>query len=306
MTPLPPAAHSYWEKTMGSRRYFSERRGFKPPKTTIQLDGMDRDLRVALWNAVCETFGRNTLYETWLSNDRDPGRVLRLVWILYFKQPIDEFPQTWLKWEDILKRYILEYPWHEVYDIIEFILEQWETKYELEEFSHIFNYFLERELSGYRIINGMFTPITDEIESAEIEQALDVNNVIRPVRLQLEKALRKLSNRDEPDYRGSIRDTIGAVETLCRLISDESELEVGKALRAIERTGKVKIHDTLRDGLISLYGWKKDDQGVKHGLMDESNLTFNDAKYMLVSCSAFINYLIALVAEAGLKLGFSS
>jgi len=36
--------------------------------------------------------------------------------------------------------------------------------------------------------------------------------------------------------------------------------------------------------------------------MDEPNLTFDDAKYMLVSCSAFVNYLKAKAADAGLKL----
>ena len=45
----------------------------------------------------------------------------------------------------------------------------------------IFNIALERELSGYRIINGIVTPITNEVEIAEIEQALDQNDATQPV-----------------------------------------------------------------------------------------------------------------------------
>lgn len=32
--------------------------------------------------------------------------------------------------------------------------------------------------------------------------------------------------------------------------------------------------------------------------MEESNLAFEDAKFMLVSCSAFVNYLVAKAAKA--------
>ncbi|MGQ9708742.1 MAG: AbiJ-NTD4 domain-containing protein, partial [bacterium] len=36
--------------------------------------------------------------------------------------------------------------------------------------------------------------------------------------------------------------------------------------------------------------------------LDEPNLSFEDAKFMLVSCSAFINYLITKAAKAGIKI----
>lgn len=36
--------------------------------------------------------------------------------------------------------------------------------------------------------------------------------------------------------------------------------------------------------------------------METSNLDAEDAKYMLVSCSAFINYLIVKADKAGIEL----
>jgi hypothetical protein len=43
----------------------------------------------------------------------------------------------------------------------------------------------------------------------------------------------------------------------------------------------------------SLYGYTSDANGIRHALMDASTLGFADAKFMLVCCSAFVNFLVA-------------
>lgn len=284
---------------MGLNKYFSERHGYKPSKVEIQLDSIDNDLRVALWNAMCQTFWVDEERGNNVYKDRDLFPVLQALWQYYFKFPINDFYPDWSTWETRLEKYIFSCDWHEVYEIIEFIMDHWRDGYKKKGFIPIFNNALERELSGYRLIKNNITPITDKLEIAEIEQAIDISS--QPIRLQLEDALQKLSDRDNPDYRGSIKDSISAVETLCRLITDEPKLELGKALKVLEESGKVKIHGALRTGFSNIYGWTSDDQGIRHGLMDEPNLKFEDAKYMLVSCSAFINYLISKSAQAGLE-----
>jgi hypothetical protein len=288
---------------MGLDKYFSERRGYRPSKVKIQVESMDGELRTALWNALCQTFWAGVGWH----DDVDPriglGRMLYALWTRYLKGAHDEFPGSWGAWQPLLKKRILGGAWHEVYEIIEFMMKNWEYEYQVaDEFTPILNEALERELSGYRIIDGVVTPITDQAEIAEIEQALATGGIFRPVQVQLEEALQKLSDRDGPDYRGSIKDSISAVETLCRFMSNEPHLELGSALKVLEQSGKVKIHAALRKGFASLYGWTSDDQGIRHGLMDEPDLTFEDAKYMLVACSAFMNYLIAKAAQAGLEL----
>ena len=64
------------------------------------------------------------------------------------------------------------------------------------------------------------------------------------------------------------------------------------ALKEIEK--KNGIHPSLKQGFIKLYAYTSDQGGIRHaeGLF-ESNVTFDEAKYFLVSCSAFVNYLIA-------------
>ena len=41
-----------------------------------------------------------------------------------------------------------------------------------------------------------------------------------------------------------------------------------------------------------LYGYASDENGIRHGGIDFKNVPPEDAKFMLVSCSAFVNYLI--------------
>ena len=57
----------------------------------------------------------------------------------------------------------------------------------------------------------------------------------------------------------------------------------------------LKILSVLRKALENLYGYTNDETtGIRHSLMDESAQYVpgaEEALYMLITCSAFINYL---------------
>jgi len=50
-----------------------------------------------------------------------------------------------------------------------------------------------------------------------------------------------------------------------------------------------EMDKNFKAGMIKLYSWTSSADGIRHGVTGEK---FEEAKYMLVSCSAFINYLI--------------
>lgn len=85
---------------------------------------------------------------------------------------------------------------------------------------------------------------------------------------------------------------------MCNLITGNRDT-LGEALKKVE--GKVAIHAALKKGFSNIYGYTSDASGIRHALLDESNLDFEDAKYMLISCSAFVNYLASKSAKAGIK-----
>jgi hypothetical protein len=97
-----------------------------------------------------------------------------------------------------------------------------------------------------------------------------------------------LSKRPDADYRNSIKESISAVEALVREITGESTLN----LKKLDNTGIV-LPSVLRKAFELLYGYTNDEStGIRHALMDDTNAPGADeAVFMLVSCSAFINYL---------------
>lgn len=111
-----------------------------------------------------------------------------------------------------------------------------------------------------------------------------------------------LSDRDNPNYRNSIKESISAVEAICKIIAKDSKATLGKALDIIEKSLKVSMHPALKVAFDKLYGYTSTTEGIRHALMDLPKLDFEDAKFMLVACSAFINYLIVKADKAGIKL----
>lgn len=265
--------------------------GYRNVRSEIQLESMDDGLRTAIWNAIHQTFFQGFELHEYIYKDTNLGKTLLYIWENYFEKPNDEINQHVLIWTHILKKYINESMWFEVYDLLEQFIKFWPNKYELDnKFVPKINKKLEQYLSGYRVIVHEISPITDDIEISEIETILE-DSSLQMVSIQISDSLQKLSDREFPDYRGSIKDSISAVETMCRMITKNENIELGKALKTIEEKTQIEIHPALKEAYIKLYGWTSNDQGIRHGLMDYPTLGFAEAKFMLVACSAFINLL---------------
>lgn len=156
------------------------------------------------------------------------------------------------------------------------------------------NNLFEKELVGYRMIEGVITLITDDIEIEEIQKSL--NSDLEGCKKQIKKSLVLLSNRDNPDYKNSIKESISAVECICKVIAGNNKATLGEALSKMEKVG-FSIHPSLKKAFEQLYGYASNAGGIRHseGLF-ESNVTFDEAKFCLVTCSAIINYLISIYA----------
>ena len=78
---------------------------------------------------------------------------------------------------------------------------------------------------------------------------------------------------------------------MCSIILGKNST-LGDALKQLEHNG-VKIHPCLKSAFEKLYGYTSDASGIRHcGQLDGSKSTFEEARFMFVSCSAFVNYLI--------------
>jgi hypothetical protein len=280
---------------------FSQRKGIKL-KSIIQLDSIDEDLRNILWNVLSIYYWKQLENCTSISRSRylEMKNLLNGLWINYFKKPTDSLNDSWGFTYKQIKNNFFGCEWYEVYDFIEYIANEYPDKSKNKAFIHSCNKMLEREVSAYRFVETKITQVTSEAEISEIEEALKPENCLKPVVNHLGQALNLLADRKSPDYRNSIKESILAVEATCQLITGNPKATLGQALGEIEK--KVNIHPALKSSFTKLYGYTSDADGIRHALLEESNLNFEDAKFILVSCSAFINYLKskALMVESNL------
>jgi hypothetical protein len=275
---------------------FSERIGIIKAKDSIQINSIDSDLKNGLWN-VFDSYYLEEFRDRFVKKSNKYEFILD-IWHSFFKRTIDEIPSSIIQVKSEIKAWFFQCEWYETYDFIEFCTKN--DLFDIESIISFYNNILEREVSGYRFINGLISPITNKSEIDEIDQAIDdaKNKNLVGVKTHLENSLRMLSDRKTPDYRNSIKESISAVESISKILSSTSKNSLGSALDKIK--GKINLHPALEKGFKQIYGYTSDSDGIRHALMEESTCDFEDAKYMLVSCSAFVNYLISKGVKAEL------
>ena len=277
---------------------FSQRNGIRLLQKAIQRESIDDELRNGLWNVI-----QITIWNHWKGSSYGDNRIWDIassIWIHYFKKTIDALPGSGNRHSQYLRQtlqeirqYFFAAKWWEVYDFIEFMLtldnNPWANS-----LCKCANGFLERENAAYRVIENRITEITDQNEIESIENALE--NGIPPARIHLQKALELLSDRKQPDFRNSIKESISAVEATCRTLTCDDKATLGDCLKQLK--SKKQFHPAFEKALHQLYGYTSDEGGIRHSLTDESEPpAYSDAKFMLVTCSAFTNYLLTKSTE---------
>jgi hypothetical protein len=280
---------------------FSQRIGKTPSAKQMQVEGIDDELRNGLWNALQIYLFNSIERRNQYSLETEYQLFLKILWLHFYKLPMDRIPD---RSESFIRDRFFNCTWFEVYDFLEFVagLNPNTIHIEIHKFKEFCNDILEREFAGYRFIDDHIAPITNEKEIQEIEQALQHTgqfSSFKGANIHLAAALEKLSDKKSPDYRNSIKESISAIESLAKVISTDTKDTLGGALDKIK--GKIKIHQALEKGFKQLYGYTSDGDGIRHALMENPNCDFEDAKYMLVSSSAFINYLLTKADKAGIK-----
>lgn len=274
---------------------FSERYGYKPIRDVIQKESMDDDLKNKLWSVLfIQIFEKYYLYDRYKEIF---SPLIIKIWINFLKFPLDEKPSP-QKFIIFIKDHLYKSEWFIFYDLIEFIITNKTSNtyfgntlaYSQSNLINAINVALEAENSAYRIINQQIIEITSEHEILSIEEALGNTNQYSGVQEHLNQALQLMSDRQKPDYRNSIKESISAVESICKIVTNNDKASLGQALSIVE--AKFGLHKALKGSLSQLYGYTSDSDGIRHAMLQESSLSYIDAKFMLVACTNFINYLV--------------
>ena len=227
------------------------------------------------------------------------------LWWRFRNLPLSEFEEYnsfKLSFEPLMQNEA--FPWYQKLDMLELVIRysDWYAKEHndtsalkiINQFVALLNFEFERLGYGYRIVNMRIVDITTQEEQQSIQDAIIQSQ--DNVRKHLLSALENYSQRPSPDVCGSIKESISAVEAVCReytgLTGDNGTL--GKAIKKLEDNG-INLHKSLKTAFEQLYTYTNSSTtGIRHSLMDSDGkyLPSKDEAYlMLILCSAFINYL---------------
>ena len=281
---------------------FSQRMGLEEIRDTIQINELDEPTRKAIWNVI----------SPFLINDGPNCSVYRDIWTELFNETIDTIPTASDLFQatncdhyySYYRKIILSKEWNKCFDLIEFLnnnefKQKWQHELNLaivtDEYEIVpipneeaYNYVFKKFMVGYRVINGQIISITQDEEIIAIEEA--VNQSSDAVIEQISNALRYLSDRNQPDYAKSVHCSISAVEAQCKTLLNNPKPTLSQALKNLEDNGII-IHPSLKEGFNRLYGFTSDAAGIRHASITPSDIDADLAKFMLVACSAFVNYL---------------
>ncbi len=297
---------------VSKRGGFSDRNKIKSENTEIQLKEFDKRTRIQLQNMINQLY--KEIYEYTHYTEKSIQDFLIYVIGTVYSEPVN-VGDTYRD-DDVFKiinKTIQEDDYDDVLTLIEAIIQYWDSylkesmmnayydvyneKYYGRSIYERVNIILQREYIGYRFLGDQLTPISDEFEVEEIKEALD--NPHSSAHDHLKKANKLIADRNKPDYENSIKESISAVEAICEILTGITgkESTLGRMLKKLEENG-VEVHPGLKAAFSSLYGYTSDANGIRHaGNIGGPSATFEEAKFMLVSCSAFVNYLLAISAN---------
>ena len=277
---------------------FLQRIGLRPATKVVQRGAMDENLANSLWNAITivylDTYENDGVYGYDGVNGSNRGSMVKCLWIEYFKKTTDHIPPRFSGVVEYLKEVFFNAECKEKYRFLEAVFRCGPEGCG-PDFICVCNEFLERENSAYRFVNGQIAEITSDAEIESVETAIESASPFGGVRKHLNAALLHMNDRENPNYRNSIKESISAVEAVAKIVSGNKKATLGEVLKVLEKKGK--LHPAQSKGFSALYGWTSRADGIRHGLMEKESLQKSDALYMLVTCSAFVNYLIAHVED---------
>lgn len=253
-------------------------------KVELEKDGMNDNLRNTLWSIFL-----TSTYESLESITK----FYRSLWLDFFKIPIDDirideyggFYEQEAKSK--VRKWFFNSEWYEAFDFIEFSVNFQDNK-----FAGYYNAYLKREMSAYRFVDGKIAELNSEEELIEVQKAISKTDKFNSVKSHLKRAVELYADKKNPDFRNSMKESISAVESLSRIIAQNDKITLGKALKIIE--AKNHIPNSLKKAFEILYGYTSNEGGIRHSLLENGKkVNLEEARFMLVTCSAFVNYLIS-------------
>ena len=271
---------------------FSQRVAGRPLYTS-GLNEASPNLRVAAWNL---------LHVKLFPHSSEKASYYRLygkeLWV-HLNWTIDTLPYNSYDGQNTIKQHWMSVAWDDFFDIFEFAVDLLAPRAAVARnradwFDEI-NELLQDQGCAYRFIAEELAPITNALEVEAVATAADCT--IGPVGQHIREALALLPPSKDSSPRNSVKESISAVEGALKHLTGEPAATLGEGLKEFEKAFG-PLHESIRRGLTHLYAYTNQPDGIRHALIEDSReVTVDDARFMVITCSAFANYLVAIAAK---------
>jgi hypothetical protein len=264
----------------------------KPPK--LAMDQVSTELRTSVWNFVHDIFIHSNILAL-IESARVIAHQLR--WQL------DQITNAGALVDRLKGTFLSQAQGLEFYEILETVaqgMRGWsQPRVSDAQYWALWNRVLADDGAFFRFNNGELVPLTSEVEIAEVNRALSADTP--GVAAHISAALKLMPPARDANLRNAVKEAISAVEAAIRYVTNEHKLTLGDALPEFEKKFG-QFHPAFRGALMKLYGYTSDAGGIRHSLVEGSEpVTVDDARLMIVVCSAFANYLVARASDAKAK-----
>jgi hypothetical protein len=268
---------------------FAERMGVESAPA-LGLQEICEPLRVAVWN-YCHGWLFPTGSGQW-------KRYQNLMHVLYehLGTPTTSIPHGAFDGRDAIYKWLITATWTGFYGFVELLpflygmIQDYRRDERLEEARLTINEVLEQHGSPYRMAtNQQLIPLTSEQELAEVRNAATTSGRFQLAAKHISDALAHIARRPEPDYKDSIKQSFCAVESAVWIAIGEKP-RFAVALKKFEEMHA--LHGSLTQMIDKLHGYASDEEGVRHGATETSPVGEAEARMMLVTCSAIVNYIV--------------
>lgn len=264
---------------------FSQREGITIPRE-LNKDDMPEAVKNRFWNVL----------KRYIESQHGDRRemLIESIWDGFLSNDIDHLERNTNLFDglyyylDQIKSEYRDLPWYRVYDFIEYVLIESDDTYLRANIIKDFNQLFFDERVPYRIVDDRIVPQISIEEAEEVGVALSDER--SEVRGHFRKALEFYSKRPDADYKNSIKESISAIEALARIYTNTPSGTLGVLSQ------QLNIHPALKKALKDLYGWTSDEGGIRHsetGKDFEFSAGESEARFMLVECSALVNYIVS-------------
>lgn len=280
---------------------FSQRFGYSSIAHDLEETEMPSSLKAGIWDMISLNFFSDISKHSVIGPTySDNLKVFcNLLWFEFFREPTDTLPKNPHQAVVEIRHRFFAFTFDRMYAFIEYASQIQDGRFVKKggpTFPKLCNQILERERATFRFAGNTLVKVSEKEHLAEIAISI-TQDLSRGVRDHIKRAAELYSMIPDPDYRNSIKESISSVESAVAFVIGRKTSGIAKPLKSI--AARYGIHQSLSEGFEKIYAWTSDESGIRHRLMESSSVSQDDARFMLVSCSAFSNYLMALHAKFG-------